>query len=182
MLLIIPSAANQQTQTSNLSVRGTKPIIPSNGPRDQMQLMIQVIFLLLWINQHTNLFTDILGPEGQLQDVECGAPALVFTDAGKPTQGGRDIYCINGGLTEESGTTQSQTEAPTPAPGRLRLATAGIPAENDCLMTCDDYSVLQFYTDYNRDGEVGRGWFFEIVGFQMDPVRMDNADILDCWG
>ena len=47
MLLIIPSAANQQTQTSNLSVRGTKPIIPSNGPRDQMQLMIQVIFLLL---------------------------------------------------------------------------------------------------------------------------------------
>ena len=52
-----------------------------------------------------------------------------------------------------------------------------------CLMTCDDYSVLLFYTDFDKEAaEGGRGWFFNIFEVTMDPVKMENADVLDCWG
>ena len=105
--------------------------------------------------------------DGKLQDIDCSAARLEFTDADLASQSGRDIHCANGGVSsvDDNG-----------------VVTTFIPAENDCLMTCDDYSVLQFYTDYDKDVDGGRAWFFEVFGVTMEPVKMNNADVLDCWG
>ena len=115
------------------------------------------------------MFADILDVDGKLQDIDCSAARLEFTDADLASQSGRDIHCVNGGVTDED--------------DGLGAVTTFITAENDCLMTCDDYSVLQFYTDYDKDSvDGGRAWFFEVFGVTMQPVKMDNADLLDCWG
>ena len=121
------------------------------------------------------LFTDIegvLSDENRLQDLECSAARLEFSDGGGlASQPGRDIQCLNGGVTEEEASESGETE------------TVFIPSENDCLMTCDDYPVLLFYTDFDKKAsQGGRGWFFEVFGVTMSPVKMTNADILDCWG
>ena len=115
------------------------------------------------------LFADILDENEKLQDIDCSAERLEFTDAGGlASQSGRDIHCAFGGVTPED---------------NAGVVTTYIPAENDCLMTCDDYSVLQFYTDYDTESaDGGRAWFFEVFGVTMQPVKMDNADVLDCWG
>ena len=111
---------------------------------------------------------EILTANSTLHDLDCSAAQLEFTDQGLVSQSGRDIHCLYGGVTQEDNN------------GTM---TAYIPAENDCLMTCDDYSVLLFYTDYDKDSvDGGRAWFFEVFGVTMEPVKMENADMLDCWG
>ena len=108
--------------------------------------------------------------DGNLQDIDCSAPRLEFTAAGPATQTGRDIHCLYGGVEEEEGSGGGDP-------------ITFIPAENDCLMTCDDYSVLLFYTAYDKDSPTGgRAWFWEVFGVTMDPIKMEDADILDCWG
>ena len=93
--------------------------------------------------------------DGELQDIKCSAPRLEFTASGPASQIGREIHCLNGGVEEEEGSGGGDP-------------ITFIPAENDCLMTCDDYSVLLFYTDYDTENG-GRGWFFEVFGVTMDP-------------
>ncbi len=120
--------------------------------------------------------------DGELQDIDCSAPRLEFTADGPVTQNGREIHCLNGGVQEDdSGTTTTTTIVYKAAEASGTTTITYIPAENDCLMTCDDYSVLLFYTDYDTVNG-GRGWFFEVFGVIMDPVAMTSADILDCWG
>ena len=132
-----------------------------------------MIFITSLILSDELFFTDtadVLAVDGELQDRDCSAARLEFTADGLASQSGRDIHCLHGGVTEEDD-------------GLGGPITTFIPAENDCLMTCDDYSVLLFYTDYDKKSvDGGRGWFFEVFGVTMDPVKMADADILDCWG
>lgn len=141
---------------------------------------------------HQFFFEDVLDTDtGVLQDIKCSAPRLEFTADGKITQKGRAIHCLNGGVQEEESTTTTPAPAPEPAEASAYMAaeasgsaaTTYIPAENDCLMTCDDYSVLLFYTDFVKDNDQGgRTWFWEVFGVTMEPIQTDNADFLDCWG
>ena len=138
--------------------------------RRVLERIIGHIRLLMCIKGESlqTIFADILTVDGELQDIDCSAPRLEFTADGPVTQNGREIHCLNGGVDEE---------------GSGADAITFIPAENDCLMTCDDYSVLLFYTDYDKDSvDGGRAWFWEVFGVTMEPVKMDNADMLDCWG
>ena len=136
--------------------------------------------------EHQFFFEDVLDTDtGVLQDIKCSAPRLEFTADGKITQKGRAIHCLNGGVEEEeSGTTPTPTTpAFMAAEASGAASTTYIPAENDCLMTCDDYSVLLFYTDFVKDNDQGgRTWFWEVFGVTMEPIQTDNADFLDCWG
>ena len=119
---------------------------------------------------HFSETDNVLNDDDELQDLDCSAARLEFSaEGGLASQSGRDIHCEHGGVTEEDHGDGS--------------VTTFIPAENDCLMTCDDFSVLLFYTDFDREAaKGGRGWFFKIYGVTMDPVKMENADVLDCWG
>ena len=118
---------------------------------------------------HFSETDNVLTDNDELQDLDCSAARLEFSAEGglvSHSQTGRDIHCENGGVMEED--------------HGDRAVTTFIPSENDCLMTFDDYSVLLFYTDFDREAACGgRKRFFKIYGVTMDPVKIVNAE---CWG
>ena len=97
------------------------------------------------------------GLEGNvIKEIECHADDLQKVPL---EEDGRDITCKNGGLKGD-GT---------------------IPSENVCLMICDGYAALSFYTDW-KEGAEGRGWFYALSGTQSEPTPMSDGTVINCWG
>jgi len=96
-----------------------------------------------------------------LKDVSCKASNLPVDEV---DQTGRDIICVNGGINTDD-----------------KL----IPAENECILRCDSYSIFSFYTDflsagYRADGDK-RGWFYELMDESGSRGEL-SPGMLDCWG
>jgi len=107
------------------------------------------------------------GPAGQddegltadktkLKKLGCKAQDLTI-EADLVDQAGRRFSCVNGGMNAQN----------------------NIPAENDCLMLCDNYPVLTFFTDFQGTGS--RGWFYEVFD-NAEITGPLNPGMLDCWG
>jgi len=96
-----------------------------------------------------------------LIDVSCKASNLIVDEV---DQTGRDIICVNGGIN---------------------TAEKWIPAENECILRCDSYSIFSFYTDFiNADSgadEDKRGWFYELMDESGSRGELIPG-MLDCWG
>ena len=81
-------------------------------------------------------------------------------------QEGLEITCVEGGAGQVDDTTDPNT--PT------------VPAQNNCLLRCDYYPVLQFYT---RGGD---GWFYKYMEEdeeqELDSTDADMIkDVIRCW-
>ena len=105
----------------------------------------------VWVNANNK--TDDLNEDGQLLDVGCKAGDYTIDPV---QQEGRMISCAIEGSVDGT-----------------------IPAENGCIMLCDDVPAFSFYTDFADRGT--RGWFYEIIGNPNSKAKLDPG-MLDCWG
>lgn len=104
----------------------------------------------VWVNADGN--TDDL-KDSKLKEVGCKAENYTIDPA---QQEGRMISCAVEGSVDGT-----------------------IPAENGCIMLCDDVPAFSFYTDFAERGK--RGWFYEIIGNPNSKAKLDPG-MLDCWG
>ena len=97
-----------------------------------------------------------------LIDVICNSPDLEL-DKDMYNQEGLEITCVEGGAGQVT-----NPDAPT------------VPAQNNCLLRCDYYPVLQFYT------KGGDGWFYKYME-EDEEQALDSTDadmikdIIRCW-
>ena len=95
--------------------------------------------------------------EGKLKEIGCQAEPW---QPGQPEQIGRRFSCVNGGINAEN----------------------KIPAENDCIMLCDNYPVFSFFTDFKSFGDDPvRSWFYELIDNPESKGELVKG-MLDCWG
>merc|ERR1719282_52452 len=107
-----------------------------------------------WKRDGAPIPDDGIDENGKLKNIDCTPDPLEFSDE-LANQVGREIFCENGGMDDKK-----------------------IQAENECIMLCDGFAVLKFYTDWKADGSE-RTWFFELI---KDPDSKEEltVDMLDC--
>ena len=98
---------------------------------------------------------------GILNDIICNSDPLVLNQASYE-QEGLEILCVETGAGQVDA---SDAAAPT------------VPAQNNCLLRCDWYPVLQFYT------KGGDGWFYKYMD-ENEESQLDSGNVetvIRCW-
>ena len=99
---------------------------------------------------------------GILSDILCNSDDLVL-DKDSYGQSGLEIDCVEAGAGQVD-----VTDPDTPT----------VPAQNNCLLVCDWYPVLQFYT------KGGDGWFYKYME-EYEETALDTPevikDVIRCW-